>query len=117
SSAYSGAVSRILLLCWRDGSHPQGGGSERYLEHVAAGLAAEGHTVVYRTSRSAGAARTEVTDAGVTVSRAGGRFTVYPRALAAIAAGRLGLGPLGALRRPDAVVDTQNGVPFFARLV
>ena len=110
-------MSRILLLCWRDGSHPQGGGSERYLEHVAAGLAAEGHTVVYRTSRSAGAARTEVTDAGVTVSRAGGRFTVYPRALAAIAAGRLGLGPLGARRRPDAVVDTQNGVPFFARLV
>lgn len=111
------AVSRILLLCWRDCTHPQGGGSERYLEHVAAGLASAGHTVVYRTSRAGSAPRSEVTDAGVRVSRGGGRFTVYPRALGAILAGRFGLGPLGALRRPDVVVDTQNGVPFFSRLV
>lgn len=114
-------MARILLLCWRDSTHPQGGGSERYLEHVAAGLAAAGHSVVYRTSRSRGAARSEVTAAGlsnarVTVSRAGNRFTVYPRALGAMLAGRFGLGPLGALRRPDVVVDTQNGVPFFSRL-
>lgn len=111
------AVARILVLCWRDSTHPQGGGSERYLEHVADGLAAAGHTVVYHTSRSRGSARSEVTDAGVTLSRGGGRFSVYPRALAAILLGRLGGGPLGPLRRPDVVVDTQNGVPFFARLV
>lgn len=110
------AVARILLLCWRDSTHPQGGGSERYLEHVAAGLAAAGHTVVYRTARATGVPHAEVTDAGVRVSRGGGRFTVYPRALGAIVAGRLGLGPLGVLRRPDVVVDTQNGVPFFSRL-
>lgn len=109
-------MSRILLLCWRDSTHPQGGGSERYLEHVADGLAAAGHTVVYRTSRSRGAARSETTSAGVLISRAGGRFTVYPLALAAMVMGRLGLGPLGVLRRPDVVVDTQNGVPFFSRL-
>lgn len=109
-------MARILLLCWRDSTHPQGGGSERYLEHVADGLAAAGHTVVYRTSRSRGAARTSTTSTGVRFSRAGGRFTVYPRALLAILSGRLGLGPLGVLRRPDVVVDTQNGVPFFARL-
>ena len=119
-------VARILLLCWRDSTHPQGGGSERYLEHVAAGLASAGHTVVYRTSRSRGAARSEVTgagsagtgptSAGFTVSRGGNRFTVYPRALGAMLVGRFGLGPLGALRRPDVVVDTQNGVPFFSRL-
>ncbi|WP_314038756.1 glycosyltransferase family 4 protein [Dietzia sp. CH92] len=109
-------MARILLLCWRDSTHPQGGGSERYLEHVADGLAAAGHTVVYRTSRSRGAARSATTSGGVRVSRAGGRFTVYPRALLAILSGRLGLGPLGPLRRPDVVVDTQNGVPFFSRL-
>ena len=111
------AVARILLLCWRDSAHPQGGGSERYLEHVAAGLARAGHAVVYRTSRPGGSARTEVTADGVLVSRGGGRFTVYPRALGAILAGRIGLGPLSGLRRPDVVVDTQNGVPFFSRLV
>ncbi|MFN3601161.1 MAG: glycosyltransferase family 4 protein [Dietzia sp.] len=111
-------MARILLLCWRDSTHPQGGGSERYLEHVADGLAAAGHTVIYRTSRSRGAARSEVRGggAGVTVSRGGGRFTVYPRALGAMLLGRIGLGPLGRLRRPDVVVDTQNGVPFFSRL-
>lgn len=109
-------MARILLLCWRDSTHPQGGGSERYLEHVAAGLASAGHSVIYRTSRAPGAARTEVTPDGVSMSRGGGRFTVYPRALGAILVGRLGLGPLGTLRRPDAVVDTQNGVPFFSRL-
>lgn len=109
-------MSRILLLCWRDSTHPQGGGSERYLEHVAEGLARAGHTVVYRTSRSPGAARAEISGSGVLFSRAGNRFTVYPRALAAIVLGRVGLGPLRGLRRPDVVVDTQNGVPFFARL-
>lgn len=110
-------MARILLLCWRDSTHPQGGGSERYLEHVASGLAAQGHTIVYRTSRAPGTSRAETTPAGVTVSRGGGRFTVYPRALGALVVGRLGLGPLGVLRRPDVVVDTQNGVPFFSRLV
>lgn len=114
--AYSVRVARILLLCWRDSTHPQGGGSERYLEHVADGLAGAGHTVVYRTSRSPGAARSATTGAGVRFSRAGGRFTVYPRALLAILFGRIGLGPLGVLRQPDVVVDTQNGVPFFSRL-
>lgn len=108
-------MSRILLLCWRDSTHPQGGGSERYLEHVADGLASAGHTVVYRTSRSTGAARSDTSPTGVRFSRAGGRFTVYPLALGAMVLGRLGLGPLGVLRRPDVVVDTQNGVPFFSR--
>ncbi len=41
---------------------------------------------------------------------------MYPRALGAILAGRVGLGPLAGLR-PDAVVDTQNGIPFFFALV
>ena len=115
-AAYSVRVSRILLLCWRDSTHPQGGGSERYLEHVADGLAAAGHTVVYRTSRSRGAARSEVAPSGVRYSRAGGRFTIYPLALLAIVLGRFGVGALGILRKPDVVVDTQNGVPFFSRL-
>ena len=113
--AYSVRVSRILLLCWRDSTHPQGGGSERYLEHVADGLAAAGHTVVYRTSRSRGAARSEIAPSGVRYSRAGGRFTVYPLALLAMVLGRFGVGALGILRKPDVVVDTQNGVPFFSR--
>ncbi|MBY6367780.1 glycosyltransferase family 4 protein [Rhodococcoides corynebacterioides] len=108
-------MREVLLLCWRDTGHPQGGGSERYLEHVGAGLAAQGVAVTLRTAAYPGAPRTEMRD-GVRISRAGGRLTVYPRALAAIVAGRWGVGPLAGMR-PDAVVDTQNGIPFFARLV
>lgn len=104
---------KILLLCWRDSTHPQGGGSERYLERVGEYLVSQGHEVVFRTSRHMNAARTEVRN-GVKYSRGGAKYSVYPKALALIAAGRFGLGPL---RGFDAVVDTQNGIPFFARLV
>ncbi|MEV0468095.1 glycosyltransferase family 4 protein [Nocardia tengchongensis] len=108
-------MREVLLLCWRDTGHPQGGGSERYLEQVGAQLAARGVKVTLRTAGYPGAARRESVN-GIEISRGGGRFTVYPRALAAIALGRAGIGPLKGLR-PDAVIDTQNGIPFFARAV
>ncbi|MBT0567479.1 glycosyltransferase family 4 protein [Williamsia sp. CHRR-6] len=109
------APREVLLLCWRDSGHPQGGGSERYLERVGAELARRGVAVTYRTASYPGAPRSETVD-GMFVSRGGGRLSVYPRALLAIAAGRLGRGPLAG-RRFDAVIDTQNGIPFFATLV
>ncbi len=105
----------MLLLCWRDTGHPQGGGSEAYLQRIGARLAAAGVTVTLRTARYPGAPRYEVID-GVRISRAGGRYSVYLRALAALVGARLGLGPLRRAR-PDVVVDTQNGLPFLARLV
>lgn len=108
-------MREVLLLCWRDTGHPQGGGSERYLEQVGAQLAAQGIKVTLRTAHYPGAAKRERVD-GIDISRAGGRYSVYPRALAAIALGRLGIGSLRGVR-PDVVIDTQNGIPFFARAV
>jgi glycosyltransferase involved in cell wall biosynthesis len=110
----SGARS-VLLLCWRDTGHPQGGGSETYLQRIGAQLAASGVEVTLRTARYPGSARREVVD-GVHIDRVGGRYSVYIWALLAMAAARLGLGPLRRVR-PDVVVDTQNGLPFLARLV
>jgi len=105
----------VLLLCWRDTGHPQGGGSETYLQRIGAQLAAAGVAVTLRTARYPGATRREMVD-GVRISRAGGRYSVYIWALLAMAAARFGMGPLRGIR-PDVVVDTQNGLPFMARLI
>ena len=104
----------MLLLGWRDTGHPQGGGSEAYLQRIGAQLAASGVTVTLRTARYPGAPRRDSLD-GVTVSRGGGPYSVYVWAGLAMVAGRVGLGPLRHAR-PDVVVDTQNGIPFLARL-
>ena len=108
-------VRSVLLLCWRDTGHPQGGGSETYLQRIGAQLAAAGVDVTLRTARYPGAARREVID-GVQIHRAGGRYSVYVWALVAMTVARLGIGPLRQVR-PDVVVDTQNGLPFLARLI
>jgi glycosyltransferase involved in cell wall biosynthesis len=104
----------VLLLCWRDTGHPQGGGSETYVQRIGALLAESGIDVTLRTARYQGAVRREVID-GVRISRGGGHYTVYIWAGLAMVAARLGLGPLRRVR-PDVVIDSQNGLPFLARL-
>ena len=113
-SAPSAPVRSVLLLCWRDTGHPQGGGSETYLQRIGAQLAAAGVRVTLRTARYPGSARRETVD-GVQVSRGGGRHTIYIRAGLVMVAARVGLGPLARVR-PDVVIDAQNGIPFLARL-
>jgi glycosyltransferase involved in cell wall biosynthesis len=107
-------VRSVLLLCWRDTGHPQGGGSETYLQRIGAQLAEAGIDVTLRTARYEGAPRRDVVD-GLHISRAGGRYTVYIWAGLAMVASRIGLGPLRR-SRPDVVIDSQNGLPFLARL-
>jgi glycosyltransferase involved in cell wall biosynthesis len=106
-------VRSVLLLCWRDTGHPQGGGSEAYLERIGAHLAESGVRVTLRTAHYPGARRREVKD-GVHISRAGGPYSIYIWAGLAMVLARIGLGPLRRAR-PDVVIDTQNGLPFMAR--
>ncbi len=101
----SPAEPRVLLLTWRDSSHPEGGGSERYVEEVARGLADRGAAVTIFSSTHDCAPAEETID-GVRYVRRGGRLSVYPHGLR-----------YAARSRPDVVVDVQNGVPFFSRLV
>lgn len=110
----SESVRSVLLLCWRDTGHPQGGGSETYLQRIGSLLAGNGVDVTLRTARYEGAPRAETVD-GIRISRGGGPYTVYIRAGLAMVASRVGLGPLRH-SRPDVVVDSQNGLPFLARL-
>ncbi len=107
-------VRSVLLLCWRDTGHPQGGGSEAYLQRIGAQLADSGVRVTLRTARYPGAPRREVVD-GVRVNRAGGSYSIYIWAGLAMVLARVGLGPLRRAH-PDVVIDTQNGIPFLARL-
>ncbi|WP_197383009.1 glycosyltransferase family 4 protein [Mycolicibacterium mengxianglii] len=107
-------VRSVLLLCWRDSGHPQGGGSEAYLQRIGAQLAADGVRVTLRTAQYPGAPRRETVD-GVRISRGGGPYSVYIWAGLAMVLARIGLGPLRRAR-PDVVIDTQNGIPFLARL-
>jgi glycosyltransferase involved in cell wall biosynthesis len=110
----SGRLRSVLMLCWRDTGHPQGGGSEMYLQRIGAQLAASGVRVTLRTARYPGAPRRGVID-GVRISRGGGSYSVYIWAGLAMVLARIGLGPLRHVR-PEVVIDTQNGVPFLARL-
>jgi glycosyltransferase involved in cell wall biosynthesis len=98
---------RIAVANWRDPWHPQAGGAERYAWEVARGLARRGARVRFLTARAPGQARHDRRD-GIDIIRLGGRFTVYPRVLGWLLAHR---------RSFDAVLDCQNGIPFFTPCV
>ncbi|TCC49889.1 glycosyltransferase family 1 protein [Kribbella capetownensis] len=95
----------VLMLNWRDTTNPEGGGSERYVEEVARGLAALGWSVTVLCAAYPGSPR-EALRHEVRYLYRGTKVSVYLRGL------------LHAwLHRPDRVVDVQNGLPFFTRLV
>ncbi|MFG2011851.1 glycosyltransferase family 4 protein [Micromonospora sp. NPDC048868] len=98
---------RIALLNWKDPWHPDAGGAEVYAWQVARDLVAAGAQVTFITARPTGQDADETRD-GIRIVRAGGRWGVYPRALGWLLRHR---------RRFDAVVDCQNGIPFFSPLV
>jgi glycosyltransferase involved in cell wall biosynthesis len=100
-----GASLAVVIMSWRDTGHPDGGGSEVYVERMAAATAAHAHKVTLFCADYPGAARSEERD-GYRVVRRGGHFTVYMWAWLFYITGRLG--------HPDVVVDVQNGIPFGA---
>ena len=96
---------RILVLNWRDLSHPASGGAEVYTEQVLRRWARDGHQVTLFAATVAGRPAEETVD-GYRVVRAGNRFTVYREARRWWQ--RHGRG------RFDVVVDETNTVPFLA---
>lgn len=98
---------RLAVVNWRDPWHPAAGGAERYAWELARRFAGQGARVQYVTCRAPGQKRRERVE-DVEFVRLGGRFTVYPLVLLWLLARRI--------RRKgsfDAVVDCQNGIPFF----
>lgn len=108
ADGYDVSGKHVAFLSWRDTQNPEGGGAERYLEKVAAGLVERGCSVTIFCAAYAGAPPDEVVD-GVRYVRRGGKLSVYLQGMRALRRGDLG--PV------DLVVDVQNGLPFFSRLV
>ena len=102
------AGRHIAFLSWRDTRNPEGGGAERFMEKMAAGLVARGCRVTIFSAAHAAAPPDEVVD-GIRFVRRGSKMSVYPQGLRALARGDLGT--------VDLVVDIQNGLPFLSRLV
>ena len=96
----------VVITNWRDRKHPEAGGAEVVCEQLAKGFVEQGMEVALLTSAVIGESAKERVD-GYWVHRHGGRFTVYPWALLWMIAHR---------RRIGAVVDSQNGIPFFTPL-
>ncbi|XRQ11333.1 glycosyltransferase family 4 protein [Actinomadura welshii] len=106
---------RLAVVNWRDPWHPAAGGAERYAWELARRFAGEGCRVHYVTCRAPGQKRRERVE-DVEFVRLGGRFTVYPLVLLWLLARRLGRPSRirGRSSDPfDAVIDCQNGIPFF----
>jgi len=102
------AGKRVVFLSWRDTHNPEGGGAERYLEKMAAGLVHRGCDVTIFCAAHAAAPPEEMID-GIRFVRRGSKLSVYAAGMRALRRGDLG--------DPDLVVDVQNGLPFFSRLV
>ncbi|MEY3733145.1 MAG: hypothetical protein RL347_504 [Actinomycetota bacterium] len=96
----------IVVLNWRDTANPEGGGSEVYVEELARRWAAFGHRVTLVCASHPHAPEAEKRG-GVHIIRRGSKLTVYSKARSMLRRGELG--------DVDVVVDTQNGIPFFAR--
>lgn len=101
------AGRHILFFSWRDTTNPEGGGAELYLERIAAGLIDRGAKVTVFCAEHGLAPRDEVRDR-IRFVRRGSKMGIYARGLAMLATRRFG--------KVDAVVDVQNGLPFFTRL-
>ncbi|AVV45726.1 glycosyltransferase family 4 protein [Streptomyces sp. ID05-04B] len=100
------ARTNVLFLNWRDPAHPQAGGAEAYAYEIARRLTGANARVTLFASRFPGSRAEESAD-GVRVLRGGGTFGVYAAAAVHLLKNR---------HTYDAVVDFQNGIPFFSPL-
>jgi glycosyltransferase involved in cell wall biosynthesis len=103
---HTAGITRIESFAWRDLADPDAGGSEVHADHVMSRWAAAGVALAHRTS-SDGKSET-FTRNGYTVTRRGGRYSVFLYVIAA----RL----FRPARKNVAIVEIWNGVPWFSQL-
>ncbi len=98
---------RVLIINWRDVTHPWAGGAESYMHEIGRRWAAQGIDVGWLCQRHSGSRRVEMID-GIRFHRGGGRLTLYP--MVAI------MYVLRLRGRYDVIIDCENGIPFFTPL-
>lgn len=97
----------ILILNWRDITHPQAGGAERYVHEIGKRLVEKGHDVTLFCGSYPNATFLDEID-GIKVIRKGGKYSLYLWALVYLAKNR---------NKFNAVIDSENGIPFFSPLL
>lgn len=95
---------RIAVVNWKDPWHPEAGGAEAYAWRMAEHLMALGALVTFVTARPEGQPAADSRE-GIPIVRGGGKLTVYLWMLWWMWRHR---------RDFDAVIDCQNGIPFFS---
>jgi glycosyltransferase involved in cell wall biosynthesis len=100
-------VRRVHVLAWRDLDDRDAGGSEVHADHFMRRWSEAGLEITHRTSAAPGLPA-EAERNGYRVIRRGSRYSVFPRAIAAELAQRMG--------RYDALVEVWNGVPWMTPL-
>lgn len=99
---------RVLILNWRDVTHPQAGGAELDVHEFARRAVNRGHNVTLYTSQPPCANRVDEID-GYSVVRAGNEFTVGLRAMGWYNRGR-------RFRDFDVILECINGLPWLSPL-
>jgi glycosyltransferase involved in cell wall biosynthesis len=105
--AAAGGLRSIDVVAWRDFDDPEAGGSELHAHRILSAWADAGLDITMTTS-SVPDARAVVRRDGYRVVRRAGRYSVFPRTVAAGALGRVGSG--------DGLVEIWNGMPFLSPL-
>jgi len=97
----------ILILNWRDPTHPWAGGAEVYLYEMALRWVRWGHQVTWYSGRHPRQSDRDQLD-GIQMIRRGGFYGVYLRCPACYLTHLAG--------RFDVILDSANGIPFFTPL-
>ena len=95
---------RVLIINWRDITHPWAGGAENYMHEIGRRWVDSGLEVGWLCQRYRGSDRVETID-GIRIHRVGGRLTLYPLAVLAYRT---------RLRKRKASTQTRGGL-FYGR--
>jgi len=101
------AKLRILILNWRDTQHKWAGGAESYIHELAKRWVKEGNVVTVFCGNDNHSPRNEEIE-GVNIIRRGGFYMVYMWAFFYYI--------LKFRSKFDVIIDSENGMPFFAPL-